>query len=561
MGKAAYLASPDRKKNSKSSTSSFAKPEKSKSSSSSSKFSINFDMNLLSNEKKIKRTPITNDFYDIGNNYTYIHNSFINMQTMLSKNSYTLDSIYEEAFSKVKSVMLSIIDELIIDWQNLRQAFINDTIKKGMKTDDGSAVSTNPDKFLIEYNKFFKKLTQNKITGNLIELKKMGIEYKKGSAKNVVDIQKAFDLTTKLILDISNFYETQDKVWLTQITGETDKEFKKRMREAMPINQIIVRIKEALSSIGFKGDSIKEIQKFVNLLQKKELTDKQKEKLFVAVLENQFAAASGVLIEYSAMIETKENEFFKKIIGNNNSDIRQPWGKLFKDISVGDFFAGTTVYDNKDIKIMSSFKLTDKVSVERPYNIVEDLLEVSKIKDAGNLSFYNKVSWLRRNIASLSVMSRDVTALTAPLETKESKLQLLLLIPRILDGIYSFQEESMSPQYQGSRVHTALFFTKGEFFWMADILKKLKSLLENGKIEEGLASRKYTTNPIPVSNGDLEDIFQQKKNAIRFLAKEGKAINYINLYNEIDFTGINSKFKNWSPIKSITTIMKYQNLI
>lgn len=528
----------------------------------------------------MKKTKRVREVYKIGvDTEDYIHSSYTNMKNIFEENVITTKNSYDEALSSVRKVMVYILDDIIQYWKALRSEFI----KKGISV--GLTDKEDPSAFLEAYNQRFQEVIGGKITGDMLKLKNYTIEYKgvkSSTAKSASAIQKNQEKQQKIINDswetliefmfeALKFYDQQNKLWETAFTGESEKDFKKRVKGAMPINRIEKEIKNALSKIGISpNNAIKFLTDIKN--KKIALSAKKMEELFEASYENQYASASGLLIEYSALVELKEDEIFRKLLGGEDYDIRHQTGKQLQDISVGDLIVSNLSYEKKevkDLKILSSFKLTDSISVERPYVVTADILDTALFINNRNLQIdkgtYEKIKWIRQNLISLSVFSTEGGEPNLEdFYRYETEMALLLQIPRILDGVYSYQAEILGPVLNnGSEaiIHTALFFTKGTFFWMVDILENIKSLIIEDNLKKGIVftERKTIIQESPVTATDLENLYKEKREAIKSLSKH--KVNYKTISDNIDLESINNKFKDWKPIKSILSTVKYGNLI
>jgi hypothetical protein len=204
------------------------------------------------------------------------------------------------------------------------------------------------------------------------------------------------------------------------------------MNTKMPINLIVKEIKKALAPIGIKSDD--DISSILNTLEKIQngsisLDDATAEQIFINSYENQFAQATGKLIEYTIDVDMKSDEILNQFV-DNQTDIRMPLSVMLKDVLVGDTLVATVKVDGKEIKFLSSMKLTDKVSVERPYNTITDILETRNIEFANKAisvdnSIYNKISWIRKNLISLNVLaysrsiSGEITTSSDSMDLKE----------------------------------------------------------------------------------------------------------------------------------------------
>lgn len=521
------------------------------------------------------------DIYKIDQNPDYVHNFKDNFQTIYEANIGKLGAEYNALSEAAKTVIVAIMDELIVDWDKFRRAFIARGNELGLSD------KNDPEGFILQYNKYFKDSTSGKLTGDMLDLKQATFAYKQaaksktGSSKKAEIVQENWSKLIKFFIEALNFYEEQNKIWVVQLTGETEEQYKKRMNTKMPINLIVKEIKKALAPIGIKSDD--DISSILNTLEKIQngsisLDDETAEQIFINSYENQFAQATGKLIEFTIDVDMKSDEILNQFV-DNQTDIRMPLSVMLKDVLVGDTLVATVKVDGKEIKFLSSMKLTDKVSVERPYNTITDILETRNIEFANKAisvdnSIYNKINWIRKNLISLNVLaysrsiSGEVTASSNSMDLKEfyafeEDIALWNLIPRILDGIYEYQEEEIiKPQFQGNPVHTALFFTKGKFVWMVDILIGLRNLLSSGNIESGISKSSPSYFEPPIKPSDLESLYREKRQILQSLKNKKIKIDYLTIAKDLKALGqIDEIFKGWRPIKALKTVTKYSQFI
>lgn len=515
----------------------------------------------MSNFKTSKRALSDNYNINSSNMGSYIHNNPIHFQNIINKNNISSKDLYLELKESANSVIISILDELIKDWEKIRTGII----KKGNEI--GLSKETDPESFLKDYNNRFKSSIEGGITQDLFNWKEFKLDYKKikrkkDNKKEIMNfINKSWDQFLNFLIKALNFYDVQSKIWVTAFTGETEEEFKKRMKLKMPINLIEQEIKKALAPLKIQNLNaslvIKKLKDIKN--QVLPITESQKLEIFKNSFDNQFAQAAGKLIEFTSAEEEYTDEILSKLT-IEKPDIRKPIGVQLKDVAVGDVLVATLEFDNNKIKVLKSWKLTEKTSVERRYSVTNDILP--KLSDA----LCNKVSWLRQNInafkANYSNENQEYWSDTLSHYINfEIEIALLLLIPRILDGIYEIQEKITYPSYGSIRVHTALFPIKDEFVWMADILKSLRKLIESNRVGDGITYRKPEISKTPINSQEMDKLYLEKREAIKNLSKQSERIDYVNIAKLIDLNKLNQKFTNWKPISALTTTVKYGSLI
>lgn len=524
------------------------------------------------------------DIYKIDQNPDYVHSFKDNFEKIFESNIGKIGTEYDGLKKAIETVIIAIMDELIVDWDQFRRAFI----AKGNEL--GLSDKSDPDGFMVDYNNHFKRASAGTLTADMVELKEATFNFKKVKAKEKKKgfstqeeraeiVQKSWKQLIQSFIKILQFYEKQNKIWVQQLTGETDKEFKHRQGLAMPINQIIKEMKKALAPIGVKSDDdIAILLKTVEDIKSGNISldSETMQEIFINSYENQFASSSGKLIEYT-MDQTIKADAILSAMLDDNSDIRKPLGVLLKDTIVGDTLVATVKINNKEVKLLASVKLTDTADVKRPYSTITDILETRKLEFADKSvsideSTYNKINWIRKNLISLNVLSyshgmngevktaNDDIDLTEFYNFEED-VALLNLIPRVLDGVYTYQEEKIiKPQFQGNPVHTALFFAKGQFIWMVDVLIGLRNLLASGNIQSGIVktSEGKKWSDIPIKSSDLEALYAEKRKLLKDFKNKNIKIDYLTLAKDLKTLGvIDASFKGWRPIKALGTTVKY----
>jgi hypothetical protein len=207
----------------------------------------------------------------------------------------------------------------------------------------------------------------------------------------------------------------------------------------MPINRILKEVKKALAPLGITEES--DISSILDILYKIQngtlnLSTATQEEIFTSTYTTGFAEASGKLIEYTVDVEMKADQILNKFV-DNQTDIRMPLGVILKDLLVGDTVVMTVEVDNQPVSLLASMKLTDKVSVERDYNTVTDILQTRKLEFTNKSiqideNLYNKISWIRKNLISLNVLSYEKSS-NGEISTKSNDIDLT--------EFYAFEED------------------------------------------------------------------------------------------------------------------------
>lgn len=511
----------------------------------------------------------------------YIHsNTFymMNYRKMLFgglMNDNTADAFGKEFIKDIRKAMVALLEDLVRTWQDYRQAFINQAIQrtKGLEDplNEGKELklSSDPTKFLKQYNDIYSKAAEGKLAKFIIDLKQKTADFKAikgktgGAQAQAELVMKNWTLILDFITEMLAFYERKYKEIEQALlgTGKTMTE-----KEMGTLRNIKKSIEESLKEI-FKITNNKGITDLINKINNlridKNFTQAQQMELFNKIM-NEWYFSMGFALEHiiDDVLNDPKNEALYKITDKQSANTNSRVAETLHHTFVGDVFSASITLDTKEIKLYTSAKLTQSYDATRKYSTQDDVLETDKFNlNSQSLEMYR---WLRYNMVTLSEFAKDGVKPSKnarmAYQRLEQNVAVWLLLPRIIDGVY----EDITKKAVTEGYHTSMFYTKGEFFWTADILEYFKDLLDNSTTIEqiragGISSRSVPVIKSPVSEEKLKNLLQQKHEAIKKLGKD--KMSYAALSKYVDLENISSEFRGWRPVKEISTHIKYSVIL
>lgn len=428
--------------------------------------------------------------------------------------------------------------------------------------------------------------------------------------------------------DLANF---QGALKTEQITG-VEKDLNTRM-VFIGINKLIANLPKSITKgktgleallefkkhmVGFDGKdptTLEAVELFYTSL------GRQSPKMYILgdilnpAMPNVFAAllemtTQRVADNLSENVQVSLKKLFKNAKGRSTGDV-------LKDITTTDtmfFELDVDIKESKKIFFGASIKSVEGNKINRSYSTEPaDFLNSKIISGVEGSQHVKLLQWIRANISSLDAYNADgKSSVFQEVETGsfvtvkrqgkrekeavkktvsnipfyqdyldlETELSAMMLIPRIFDGVFDYQEEITLKDFEGSIIHTAIINMKEgssknvQFVWVYDLLKKMIESLETKGLRENpfysyKPESKYSPASVfniqkSVNKSTLEAIWQRKQALYTSLNKKGQYITYESLIADSSlrssFEDIYKAVSFKSPVSTIYADIKLSGL-
>ncbi len=507
------------------------------------------------------------DIYDV-QSLDYVHSHWKYFENIYNKNNIKLgrkDVFFQKA---IASVFL-ILDKQVAEWKAMRKAFIEEGINRKVFT------STDPKKCLDRWNKLYKELNEGeKADKNLGAMNKLlDITAKFPNASKGGKTQKYLDfIETNLENAFNSFITIVDYITSKQ-TSTTDfleandyKSVKLVSSSDTAIVRGITSINSILSTMGVKETGKIGLEKLkkdlinakTKLLQKGDDASFNQLNTFFTLFGRQKPQKylNNTIIQGNpAWIDSKgtlfetivEDALVKKKLAVPPVDSNT--GIELSKTTTSDVLSWSFSYDSKTVTGGMSLKTTASGGFNTGYSPI-DFLNSPVFKEVQNGMYTNRIiSWLRANILTLNTFNAEeskekLQIKTVKFETKsglkekditvttdkyldefldlEEFLAGLMILPRVLDGIYQYQDNILLPEFKNKLYYTALINLKDRFVWVADLAEKLinslKTNIEDNPYYKFKAQQEKNTSTsfkFGYNKKHLEDFYNKKRSVLK----------------------------------------------
>lgn len=561
----------------------------------------------------VKYGRFEKDTYKINSTTSnYIHNHYDNFEKVLDHNNISFDGLYKN----FKNLWSSMLTDLIATWEEIRKLFIQKFVeqekilKNKDKAYDPVFKDTDPEKFLKDYNSYFKeiqkedslvlKLQEIKDSTILVSDQLGGIPAIKESTtktdnqktEEIIGAQKEAlkiikEVWRDLIGMVSTLMNNQSldgivlKSFLLEAKGRKEMEKEEGVFEVNYdfFTKKILKIfkdKFRLKQKDIKGirEKLEEIKK----LTFDDMTDGRKiieiyKKFTLGVI----AGAAGYLLEQGMIEVIVNNELFSMVAKLDENDsvskISYTGSERMKQRFVGDHLTASFKYDDKTVRAFTSDKLTRSLDIgsklhPKEYTVPNDPVLTNYKWDGENRDV---LKWMRYNFNTLKILnlgkgSRESLS-EIPDEPFQSYFNLekgiasLLIIPRFVEGVVDFAENVKGVYGKNGEIyHTAMLYSRGEFIWTVDILKKLQEIMNSSNSweemsEKGIAIQNFRKAPKPImTEEEVYALYTKKIEAL----KNNNIKNYEQL---MQIAGIADTVLEWKPIHKVDTWMQFSKIL
>ena len=270
------------------------------------------------------------------------------------------------------------------------------------------------------------------------------------------------------------------------------------------------------------------------------------------------------------------NELFSMVakLGKKDSvsKISYIGSEKMKQRFIGDHLTASVKYEDKTVRVFTSDKLTRSLDIgsyffPKEYVVPNDPVLTNYEWDGENRDV---LKWMRYNFNTLKILnlgegSRESLS-EIPNEPFQSYFNLekniasLLIIPRFVEGVVNFANSVKGVYEDGELYHTAMLYSRDEFIWTVDILKKLQEIMNSSNSwekmsEKGIVIKSFQEAPKPImTEEEVYALYTKKIEAL----KNNNIKNYEQL---MQIAGIADTVLEWQPIHKVGTWMQFSKIL